>query len=121
MITLAKPEPISDRVREKLNRLHGARKSRRTLQTIAWCVALLVSLAALALGRVGRGLFGLGYCLCSLFATGFPCGVTRSLPCLIDPRPLSDPDVPGYSIRLPDFTSQLPDNWRLIAIKSVTF
>jgi hypothetical protein len=53
MITMAKPEPISDRVREKLDRLHHARRTRLTVQAIAWTLALLVALAAIAMALDG--------------------------------------------------------------------
>lgn len=49
MISLAKPEPVSNRVRDKLQRLHGARRSHRTARTLAWTAALLLIGIAIAL------------------------------------------------------------------------
>ncbi len=49
MITVAKPDPMSTRVREKLDRLHGVRRSYRLIDTIAWSAALLIFTTAIAL------------------------------------------------------------------------
>ncbi|MFG0287763.1 MAG: hypothetical protein ACF8CQ_06305 [Rhodopirellula sp. JB044] len=49
MITAAKPEPVSNRVRDRLDRLHGARQSNRVIHTLAWTLAALLLASAVAL------------------------------------------------------------------------
>jgi hypothetical protein len=56
MITLAKPEPISVRVREKLGEIHRTRRSRRLLFAILWTVAIGLLAASVAMvidGKIG--------------------------------------------------------------------